>query len=248
MKSIDINKKVRELLITNKYYVKYNRERKIRYEENYHLTVKDPDGKIRNLKKEKKYKLSQLKYVRNYLKKTKPGSILDVGCGHGWLLSSLNKKWKKNGIEISKYAAKNASKFGEIFVGDIKDYENKRFDIITALHIIEHHPKPIIFLKELKKRLKKNGVLILETPNFDSGAARQYKNNFRLLHDKTHISLFSEDSLIRLVRHLGFKVFDINYPFFETPFFTKKNFLKFFSSKRVSPPFYGSVVTLFLKK
>jgi len=248
MKSLDVNKKVRELLITNRYYVKHNRKREIRYEENYHLTVKDPDGKKRDLRKERNFKLSQLKYVRDYIKKIKPGSILDVGCGHGWLLSSLSKKWKKNGIEISKYAAKNASKFGEIFVGDVKDYKNKKFDIITALHIIEHHPKPIFFLKELKKRLAKNGVLILETPNFDSGAARKYKNNFRLLHDKTHISLFSEDSLIRLVRFLGFKVFDINYPFFETPFFTKKNFNEFFSSKKVSPPFYGSVITLFLKK
>ena len=66
--------------------------------------------------------------------------------------------------------------------------------------------------------------------------------------DKTHISLFSADSLIRLVRKYKFKVFDINFPFFETPYFTKKNILRMFDKSKISPPFYGSTITLFLKK
>ena len=87
-----------------------------------------------------------------------------------------------------------------------------------------------------------------KTPNFDSAAARRYGNNFRLLKDKTHVSLFSEDSLIRFLRDNKFKIFKIEYPFFETPFFNKKNLLKILTKKQVSPPFYGSVITLFCKK
>ena len=75
-----------------------------------------------------------------------------------------------------------------------------------------------------------------------------FKNNFRLLKDKSHISLFSQDSLIRFVRKYGFKVFDVNYPFIETPFFKKKFLLGMFDKSKISPPFYGSVITLFLKK
>ena len=69
-----------------------------------------------------------------------------------------------------------------------------------------------------------------------------------MLKDKTHISLFSQDSLIRFVRDNKFKIFQINYPYFDTPFFNKKNLLRIFNKKKISPPFYGSVITIFCKK
>ena len=75
MKKISINNEVRKLLVSNKYYLKFNRKRKIKYEENYHGIVKDPDGKKRQLINERKYKISQLKYILNYLNKRKPGKF-----------------------------------------------------------------------------------------------------------------------------------------------------------------------------
>tara|TARA_A100001015_G_C15020390_1_gene727678 strand:+ start:111 stop:860 length:750 start_codon:yes stop_codon:yes gene_type:complete len=247
-KKFNLRKDIKNLLRKNLFYLKHNRKLKIKFEENYHNLVKDPDGRIRNLLNERKYKLKQMRYVLSFLKKKKPSKILDIGCGHGWLLSALNKKWKKHGVEISKYASQNASKYCNIFNGDLSKYKEKHFDIITALHVIEHHRKPEKFINLIYKKLKRNGVLILETPDFDSAAARRYGNNFRLLKDRTHVSLFSTESLIRFVKKNKFKLFDINFPFFETPFFTKKNLMKLFEKTKVSPPFYGSVVTLFLKK
>ncbi len=248
-KSFMLNRDIKKLLSKNIYYLKINRNNgKYTYEQNYHGTVKDPDGNKRNLINERNYKLKQLKYVLSYLRKTKPGKILDVGCGHGWLLSALNKKWKKHGVEISRFASQNAKKYCRIFNGDLSKYKEKNFNVITALHVIEHHKKPEKFIKQIYNKLKKNGILILETPDFDSAAARRFSNNFRLLKDKSHISLFSSESLIRFVRKYRFKLIEINYPYFDTPFFTKKNILKIFDNSKVSPPFYGSVVTLFLKK
>ena len=78
--------------------------------------------------------------------------------------------------------------------------------------------------------------MILETPDFDSAAARRFSNNFRLLKDKSHISLFSSESLIRFVRKYRFKLIEINYPYL-TPFFTKKNILKIFDNSKVSHHF-----------
>ena len=248
MKQLNFNLEIKKLLYNKKYYVKYNRQNNIKFEKNYHGIVKDPDGKLRNLKNERKFKLSQIKYVLQYIKKIKPGKVLDVGCGYGWLLSALNNKWKKYGVEISKHAGVFSKKFGKIHIGKIEEYHERKFDLITALHVIEHINKPEIFILKLKKILNKQGILILETPDFDSAAARRYGKKFRLLFDKTHISLFSQDSLIRFVRDHGFEVLDINYPYFETSYFTRKNILKIFNKKTVSPPFYGSVITLFLKK
>ena len=95
MKKMDINKKVRDLLLSKKFYLKLRRYKKIKYEKNYHGVIIDPDGKKRNLLKERKFKLKQMKYILSYLKKQKPGKILDAGCGHGWLMSALNSKWNK---------------------------------------------------------------------------------------------------------------------------------------------------------
>ena len=80
--------------------------------------------------------------------------------------------------------------------------------------------------------------------------ARRYNLKFRLLHDPTHISLFSQETLIRLLRDKNFQITNLEYPYFEGPFFNKKNILRLFdkNKKNYSPPFYGSVVTIFCKK
>ena len=248
-KKFNLKIEMQYLLKNGKYFAKYNRNiKKSKFDETYHNSTIDPDGKKRKLIFEREYKLKQLKHVTRYLNKNKPGKILDVGCGHGWLLSSLNFKWNKFGLDVSSFALKSASKYSKTFLGDINNIKEKNFDYITILHVIEHIFEPSKFIKKVHKILKKKGTLVIETPNFDSAAARRYGNNFRLLKDKTHVSLFSEDSLIRFLRDNKFKIFKIEYPFFETPFFSKKNLLKILNKKQVSPPFYGSVITLFCKK
>ena len=92
-----------------------------------------------------------------------------------------------------------------------------------------------------------DGVFILGTPNFDSGAARRYGNKFRLLNDPTHISLFSSDSMHRCLRDLGFFIEKVEYPYFDTYWFTKENLLKLLNPNTISPPFYGSNMTFFCK-
>ena len=90
--------------------------------------------------------------------------------------------------------------------------------------------------------------MIIGTPDFDCGAARRYGNDFRLLHDKTHVSLFSNDSMHRFLRDMGFKVQKVEYPFFDTTFFNEVNLMRLLENKSISPPFYGSVMTFFAVK
>ena len=86
---MNINKAVRSLFVSEKFYIKIRRPQKAKYEENYHGIVVDPDGKKRNLLKERKFKLKQMKYILSYLKKQNPGKILDVGVGTGYPLGSF---------------------------------------------------------------------------------------------------------------------------------------------------------------
>ena len=103
-----------------------------------------------------------------------------------------------------------------------------------------------MFIKNIKKIIKKMPSVI-GTPDFDSAMARHYKNKYRLLHDH-YISLFSLDSMSRLLRDMNFKIKKIEFPYFDTEYFSKKNLLKLLSNQKVSPPFYGSFMTFVVKK
>jgi len=52
----------------------------------------------------------------------------------------------------------------------------------------------------------------------------------------------------RFLRDHGFKIDKVEFPFFETDYFTESNLLKMMDEDTVSPPFYGSVMTFFATK
>jgi 2-polyprenyl-3-methyl-5-hydroxy-6-metoxy-1,4-benzoquinol methylase len=115
-------------------------------------------------------------------------------------------------------------------------------------HVIEHLPVPELAIQKIHSMLSTGGKLILGTPNFDSGAARRYGSKFRLLADPTHISLFSEDSLRRFLRDNGFRIDFVEYPYFDTDWFNQDSLLNLLEKDIVSPPFYGSFITVFASK
>ena len=117
-----------------------------------------------------------------------------------------------------------------------------------SYHVIEHLNKPEVFIQNAYNLLKKNGYFILGTPNFDSACARRFKKRYRFYKDNTHISFFSENSLFRLLDDNGFDVKEVDYPYFETDHFTKKNLIRIFNFKKVSPPFYGNIMTFYNQK
>tara|TARA_B110000259_G_C14019127_1_gene402402 strand:+ start:855 stop:1610 length:756 start_codon:yes stop_codon:yes gene_type:complete len=210
----------------------------------------DPDGKKRNLITEKKKKLTDLKNEIKFIKdKKKGGSIIDLGSGLGHFLSGFDKNWKKVGIELSPSLNVYSEKYAKIYNYDLeKKLPNiGKFDFIFSYHVIEHLKKPENFVKNIKRLSKKNTVIIIGTPNFDSGASRHFKKNYRFFHDRTHISFFSELSMYRMFSDFGFKVLKVDFPFFKTKLFNKKNLLNLFNTKKNSPPFYGNIMTFYLK-
>ena len=110
-------------------------------------------------------------------------------------------------------------------------------------HVIEHVFDPHKFIIKIKSLLKKNGNLVISTPDFDSGCARRFKNKYRLLHDDTHVSLFTNDSMHRFLRFHNFFIKKVYYPYFDTTYFNKKNLYSMLKSNKISPPFYGNFMT-----
>lgn len=230
----------------NKYYWVYSRKEPV-YEADYWGRVKDPDGKTRNLVDEWDQQVKNLSHLTDFLKSVKPGRILDVGCGPGFLLSALSNKWDKYGADISQTALQRCSCYAKAYCGDLPSLRLKTgsFDVVVMNHVIEHLAKPLSYVAEIGRILKRGGVFIVATPDFDSACARRFGKNFRMLHDNGHISLFNSFSLVKMLEDYGFEIIKVEYPFFGTIWFTPENLNRMFDTRKVSPPFYGSHVVVY---
>lgn len=99
---------------------------------------------------------------------------LDVGCADG----SFSKKLKDDfgfevfGLDISEGAVKLANKKDVIAKTHNLEkrlpFQDDAFDLIIACEIIEHLYDTDFFLSELRRILRKGGIIILTTPNLVS--------------------------------------------------------------------------------
>lgn len=245
--------KQRRLRESSRYYKTRKREGKFDsnlYDVRYWKEVVDPDGITRDKTKERDKRISFCQEEIDYINSLKPGRVLDVGCGLGFLLSAIEPTWEKHGVEISEYAVDYAKRYGTVLCGVLcaAEYESNFFDVVMLNHVVEHFQNPVAELIEIRRVLKPRGKLILGTPDFSCELAKRFGNNFRLLHDRGHISLFSTISLYKLLTDLFFEIESVSYPFFETEYFTEENLLRLFDVSKLSPPFCGNVVTFYAYK
>ena len=219
-----------------------------------HCDIKeDPDGNRRDQSREIESKYDFYKEEIDFINNLDSGNFLDLGCGRGFLLDRINDRFDKYALEVSGsyYMHTNERLRPEkIHIGDLNPstYEEDFFDVIFCGHVIEHVTEPEYFLGQIRRVLKQHGNLIISTPDFGSFVAERFGDNFRMLHDKTHVSLFSTETLKNLLDRYGFHVDEIKYPFFNTRYFTQDNLLRLFDTSKVSPPFYGNIMTVYSHK
>ncbi|MFV0371500.1 MAG: class I SAM-dependent methyltransferase [Azonexus sp.] len=231
------------------YFVRRELPTGASYEEAYWGVITDPDGKVRDRRLERERYLADMQAELSFINALPAGRMLDVGCGLGFLLSGVATGWERHGVEVSAFAAGHAVHHGRIFQGKLEDaaYPAEHFDLVVLYHVIEHVDDPLALLKEIRRILKPGGWLILGTPDFDSGAARRFGANYRLLHDITHVSLFNNESMHRFLRDQGFCIERVEYPYFETRYFNEDSLLALFDTSRISPPFYGNFMTFYCR-
>lgn len=220
------------------------------YEDRYWGTVVDPDGTVRVRSEERQKHLEDVSAELAFINTLPGGRLLDVGCGLGFFLSGVDPKWERHGVEVSAFAAETAREHGTIHVGQLSEFAfpDGHFDAVVCHHVIEHVPDPAPFLREIHRILRPDGALVLGTPDFDSGCARRFGERYRLLHDPTHISLFTSDSMRRFLRDGGFSIDNVDFPYFESRYFTEENLLRLFDTSRISPPFYGNFMTFYCRR
>lgn len=156
------------------------------------------------------------------------GKVLDIGCANGIFSKILIKKgFSCYGLEIMDQAIKEAEKKGlKVIEGSFLDefpFNSNMFDIVFAGDVIEHTIDDYVFLKEIHRVLKKNGLMILTTANLVS-----LGNRFlillgklpRFVYSEFHYKIYTPDLLKSKIMTSGFEIqkIDSNYVIISTIF------------------------------
>ena len=98
------------------------------------------------------------------------GNFLDIGTNMGFFLRhAKGKKWNVIGVDLSPTLSEMARKYFGLNVKaaylDKAGFENEHFDIVTMTDVFEHIPEPKKLLLDIKKLIKKDGILFIKVPN-----------------------------------------------------------------------------------
>lgn len=139
--------------------------------------------------------------------KTEQKTILDVGAGTGDFLNICkNNNWEVFGTEPNSSARNLAKEKGVALEKDLSFYQNKKFDVITLWHVLEHVRDLSNFIKQLKQLLKPNGRLVIAVPNFKSYDAKHYKQFWAAFDVPRHLFHFSQEAIQKLFLEVNMKV------------------------------------------
>jgi len=144
-------------------------------------------------------------------KHIKPGTeILDIGSGSGAsLLEIKNMGAIGFGIEPDPSAQRIAKKLKlNVYKGFLTDnpFPKKKFDFVTASQVLEHEPDPFRFLLAAKRKLNKNGQIVLSFPNMDSYYRKLFGRKWLNWHIPYHINFFTKNTIERLAKKSNLKI------------------------------------------
>ena len=115
--------------------------------------------------------------------------VLDIACGEGYGTDILSAKASFiHGVDISDEAIAHAkSKYSKKNINFIKGYadniplDDESVDIVVSFETIEHHDKHQEMISECKRVLKKDGILIISSPDkYYYSDRRNYKNTYHV--------------------------------------------------------------------
>ena len=126
------------------------------------------------------------------------GRCLDVGCNSHFLHKEIDNE-NMVGLDVVLTQFKE-----RVIKGNAQQIplKSRTFDCIVAGELIEHLDNPDLFLKECHRILRKNGKLIITTPNRESWWNRLVKSYYI----KYHKILFTKNELKKVLKKNGLKV------------------------------------------
>jgi 2-polyprenyl-3-methyl-5-hydroxy-6-metoxy-1,4-benzoquinol methylase len=155
-------------------------------------------------------------YITELSKKIIPtqNKILNLGSGNGEISSILeNIGFDVYNLDINIKKENLKNKKFNLNDQNSLPYQKKFFDYVLCSEVIEHIENPWKLFRDIKKVLKKNGILILTTPNIHS------KKSKKIFQKNNYFHWFEKENLEYHINPL---------PFWEIKLISEKNNFKIF--------------------
>lgn len=159
--------------------------------------------------------------ILTMLNKNTNKSILDLGCGNGYLVNYLiNKGYNAYGTDASAegIAIARQTNTDRFFLQDLStcklpvELQDKQFDTIISTEVIEHLYDPEGFINFCKQALPKGGELIISTPyhgylkNLMLSVFNKWDTHLNPMWHGGHIKLWSRETLSKALTDAGFAI------------------------------------------
>jgi len=144
------------------------------------------------------------------------GKLLDIGCNRGFLLATAEGwGWETYGIELAYWMPTLFRKSfkGKIYNQPLADIESqfpdKYFDAVAMIDIIEHLHNPLNDMQIVRRILKDDGIIILNTSDIGSGYARIMGKKWGDFKPLEHLYLFDRQTLEMLLEKCELEIIRI---------------------------------------
>jgi SAM-dependent methyltransferase len=132
-------------------------------------------------------------------------AVLDYGCGVGNFLEVASRSGAEPvGLEYDDVARREAEAKGFRVAKTIDELEPGTFDFVYMNDVIEHLRDPVTDLREIRLRLKPNGVLFVVTMNMRGLKPRLRGKKWDVVTNPTHLWFYDETSLTATLRRSGY--------------------------------------------
>lgn len=142
--------------------------------------------------------------VRSLVRITPQTRWLDFGCGNGGLVRHARQAIGCDvvGYDMGWITAKAARAGIPIMDGRQLDASDARFDVVTAIEVLEHVPDPREVLRRIRRLLRPGGLFFYTTGN--AAPHRDRLASWGYVRPDIHLSYFEPRTLTRLLEEAGF--------------------------------------------
>lgn len=146
-----------------------------------------------------------------------PDNVCEVGCGSGKILSFLQQRLNKNiiyyGFDISPQAIDKCQEIANdnlhFMNTDLLQYDEKTFDVVMAIDVIEHVDDYIGFLKQLRRY---GNHYIFHIPlDLSIQNVLRVSPIQQVRHQVGHLHYFTKETAIATLEYCGYEIQDSSY-------------------------------------
>jgi SAM-dependent methyltransferase len=151
------------------------------------------------------------RWIRWFYPGTQVIRTLEIGCGQGDLLRAVqhDPRFEARGLDYADAPLGYARSLGlQVDKGDIQSmkFADASFDLVVALHVLEHVHDLRETLTEIHRILRPDGLLFAVCPCVTHIKARLAGERWKYLGPPGHLWYFSPATLSRFLEQVGFTI------------------------------------------